>query len=70
MRPDLGAGFIQITLLVWMSWAVGPWQIGLLIFSAAWIINIVVSWMIRKVEQEHGRGVVRMIFRKYFNIID
>ena len=39
-QSPLGDALLQIAVLIWMSIAVGPWKIGLILFLVMWIVNI------------------------------
>ncbi len=36
-----GTGLLYMSTLVWLSVSVGPWWLGVVLFCAAWVINIV-----------------------------
>lgn len=40
---NAGNGIVTLTMLVWMSVAVGPWWIGVIIFLCGMILNLLVT---------------------------
>lgn len=41
----LGDGFLVLGLWVWMTVAVGPWPVGLILFVFAFVLNFVHDYL-------------------------
>lgn len=39
MNPKWGDGLLSLSVLIWMSYSVGPWWVGLVIFFSAGVMN-------------------------------
>ncbi len=46
--PDIGGGLMQYAVLIWLSWSVGPWWIGLGIWLTAMGINLAILISMRR----------------------
>lgn len=52
MKP--GDGLLLIALLVWLSVRVGPWWLGVVLFVAAWVVNLGTTyWCHRTARRAH-----------------
>lgn len=40
----VGDELLLIALLVWLSVRVGPWWLGVVLFVAAWVVNLIFAY--------------------------
>lgn len=41
MLMQLGDGFICFSMLIWLSYSVGPWWLGVVLFVVGFLLNLV-----------------------------
>ena len=52
MRFKWGDGTLIFATFVWVSIAVGPWQVGIAIFLVAFILNALECWLGKRRNKE------------------
>jgi hypothetical protein len=40
---DIGGKSLGLAAVIWLSVSVGPWWLGIILFMAAWIVNLAIK---------------------------
>jgi len=40
MDKHLGSRLLEFAILIWVSVSVGPWWLGVILYLAAWVVNL------------------------------